>query len=87
MTRVIRGLAFFAVSFLLTGFVVISFVHAQTIQVIDNEHRLTALETKVDAILADVHDLRQYNWVALLGIAGLSGEAGLRLFKKPGEKK
>ena len=49
---------------------------------VENEHRFTALETRLDSIQADIKDVKQYNWVIYSALAGLAGEAGLRILKK-----
>lgn len=46
------------------------------------EHRLTALETKMDLQAAEIHDVRQTQWLILLALAGLTGETGIRVLKK-----
>lgn len=52
--------------------------------IIANEHRFTALETSLASIQNDLKDLRQYNWIIYVALAGLAGEAGLRIVKRPG---
>lgn len=56
---------------------------AVAIDPIQNEHRFTTLETKVEVIAQDLKEMRQYNWAVILGLAGLLGEAGIRIVKKP----
>ncbi len=82
--RVLRSAAFLIMASVLIGVSADSLVRAQTAQqeAITAEHRFTQLETTVQSIALDVHDLRQYNWIALLGMAGLLGEAGIRTLKK-----
>ena len=50
----------------------------------ENEHRFTALETKVDSMQHDISDIRGYGWIQIIGLSGLMGEAGIRIIKKPG---
>lgn len=45
------------------------------------EHRLSSLEEKVSGISEELREMNEKNWVVMLGILGLSGEAGLRIVK------
>lgn len=85
--RFIRVILFFLIAgtivFVLLDSLLRAQLPAQILDAISVEHRFTALETKVDAIALSVQDLGRYNWLALLGTAGLCGEAGVRIIKKP----
>lgn len=59
---------------------------------VDNERRFTTLETKMSEVLSQVRDIKDtqsngqsVNYMMLLMMSGLAGEAGLRLVK--GKKK
>lgn len=53
---------------------------------LSNEHRMTALETRTDLMAGDIKDMKTYLWGLLFGVAGLTGEAGLRLVRKSHEE-
>jgi len=84
--RLLRAGAFFAISLLIAG-VAIGFWAAQAQEdkqppAVNYEHRMTTVETRVDALVTQMADLKQYLLYVLLGTAGLCGEAGVRLVKK-----
>lgn len=45
---------------------------------IENERRLTRLETKVEQMAADIKELKDTDWIKLAALALLTGEAGVR---------
>ena len=47
-----------------------------------DEHRLTALETKMDTVIDEVQRIETFKTWELLGISGLIGEAGLRIIRR-----
>jgi hypothetical protein len=80
--RLMRAGAFFA--FALLGMSIGFWARAQQEDkaVLNYEHRITTVETKVDTLFSQIADLKQYLLYVLLGTAGLCGEAGVRLVKK-----
>lgn len=51
---------------------------------VDNslEHRLTVLETNAIDMRADMVEIKNLLWIACLGVAALTGEAGIRAARK-----
>lgn len=45
------------------------------------EHRFTSIETKTDQIFNEIRDLKAMEWVKLLALSGLIGEAGIRVVR------
>lgn len=45
------------------------------------EHRITNLEGKTDTLIKEVDNLRAHDWMNMLALAGLVGEAGIRAVK------
>lgn len=45
---------------------------------IENERRLTRLETKVEQMAADLKELKDTDWLKLAALALLTGELGVR---------
>lgn len=62
-------------------------LHAQIpAEEIAYEHRFTALETKIDAIQKTMETKEMFAWIQYAGLAGLLGEAGLRVVKNRRER-
>lgn len=83
LSRLLRASAFFVIAFVMGLFVLgdVLAVLAQS-NGIETEHRLTSLETTVAGLVEDMRDIRHYFWVGGVGMAGLCGEAGLRLARR-----
>jgi hypothetical protein len=84
-----RAAVLIAISIFLLMIAIAELMKAQTREnqrtdslVIENEHRFTTLETRLDSIQGDIKDLKQYNWVVYSALAGLAGESALRILKK-----
>ena len=83
--RGIRSAILITVAILLLIYAFAAILHAQRapsdLEPILQEHRITALETKMDNIVRDVADVRSYEWMLLIGMAALLGEKGVNLLK------
>jgi hypothetical protein len=54
---------------------------ANPIHDVMEEHRLTALESRTDALAQRISDLSGQLWLTMIGIAGLVGERGYQISK------
>jgi len=88
--RGVRAAILIAISIFLLCIAIAMVLKGQVVDgpsVVENEHRFTSLEVRLDTIQNDIKDLRQYNWIIYTALAGLAGEAGLRIIKgKPKEE-
>ncbi len=51
------------------------------------EHRFTALETKVVELKELVDELKSYDWLKVIALSGLVGEAGIRNLARKGQRR
>lgn len=48
---------------------------------LSEEHRLTALETEMKAVMAGLEEVKQHDWYVMIGLLGLLGDRGLSIYK------
>lgn len=46
------------------------------------EHRFTTVETELAEIIREIADLKSMEWVKVLALSGLIGEAGIRVYAR-----
>ncbi len=80
-SRSARATILFSLSFLL-GITAVSTVLAQRPLSVEEEHRLTRLETRLDHIAEELEQIRLHAWLELAGLGGLVAEAGVRISGK-----
>lgn len=77
--RLMRAGAFFALALMMLFTAVALLAQPDPVT---TEHRITTLETKMDEVVEQIADLKQYLLYGMAGTAGLCGEAGIRLVRR-----